>query len=224
MKRINVVLADDHSVVREGLHALLKSESDINVVGVAENGVQAVEMAERLRPDVVVMDMAMPQLNGMEATRQIREKVPGTRMLILSAYSNPACVEQVIALGASGYMVKNASISSLAEAIRQIASGVRFFDPSVAPAEQKAPLSAARKRQQGETCLSLTPRESDVLKLIAEGLLNKQVADRLNISAKTAEKHRYSLMRKLNIHDTAGLTRYAIASGVGENSQAAAVG
>ncbi|MEI7902862.1 MAG: response regulator transcription factor [bacterium] len=217
MKKITVVLADDHSVVREGLQMLLQAEDDMQVVGQAETGSQAVELAQRLRPDVVVMDIAMPLLNGLNATRQIRQSVPDTRVLILSAYSNPSCIDQVVALGAAGYLIKNASIRILAQAIRQVIKGVPFFDPSIVPPVscEKATRSTHEELLR-ESGITLTPREASVLQLIADGFLNKQVADKLGISAKTAEKHRYSLMKKLGIHDTAGLTRYAIASGVSE--------
>jgi len=221
MKKITVLLVDDHSVVREGLHAILQAESDIKVVGQAETGVEAVEKTESLRPDVVVMDIAMPLLNGLEATRQIRMKTPETRILVLSAYSNPACVEQVLALGATGYLIKKSSIHSLALAIRQVHKGERFIDSYVAAsftAEPENKTAHARPGDSRDVCL--TARETEVLRLIAEGLLNKQVAAQLGISAKTSEKHRYSLMEKLGIHDTAGLTQYAVAAGLTDNTRA----
>ena len=151
MKKITVLLVDDHSVVRAGLHALLQAETDIQVVGQAETGVEAVELTGKLRPDVAVMDIAMPLLNGLEATRQIRAKTPETRILVLSAYSNPACIEQVLALGATGYLIKKSSVHSLAQAIRQVHKGERFIDPYVEasftpePEKKKAPPAAAGK-------------------------------------------------------------------------------
>lgn len=217
MKKITVLLADDHSVVREGLQALLQAADDIQVVGQAETGVEAVELAERLRPDVVVMDIAMPLLNGMEATRQIREKVPEARVLILSAYGNPSCIEQVLSLGATGYLIKKASIHILAHAIREVYKGTPFFDPSIDVALIRTPAKTEVQDRMGEVRGAvLTSRETEVLRLIVNGLLNKQIAAELGISAKTSEKHRYSLMEKLNIHDTAGLTQYAIAAGLAE--------
>jgi len=217
MKKITVLLADDHSVVREGLQALLQAESDIKVVGQAETGVEAVQMACHLRPDVVVMDIAMPLLNGMEATRQISERLPATRILVLSAYSNPNCVEQVLTQGAAGYLIKKSSIHILADAIRQVHQGDRFFDPSIDPATIPDPAKKRVRDLQHETRgAALTARETEVLILTTQGLLNKQIAAELGISAKTSEKHRYSLMEKLNIHDTAGLTQYAIAAGLTE--------
>mgnify|MGYP001767651021 CR=1 FL=1 len=214
MKKITVLLADDHSVVLEGLRALLQAEDDIQVVGLASTGAEAVEQAGRLRPDVVVMAIAMPQLNGMEATRQIRASVPEARILILSAYSNPSCIGQVLALGAAGYLIKKPSINILAQAIRKVFQGERFFDPSIDASLIPAPVKAAVRTRANASGAALTPRETEVLQRIAEGLLNKQIASELGISAKTSEKHRYSLMEKLKIHDTAGLTQYAIAAGL----------
>lgn len=217
MNKITVLLADDHSVVREGLQALLSAESDIRVVGHAETGVQAIELVESLRPDVVVMDIAMPQLNGVDATKHIRAASPATRVLILSAYSNPACIEQVFQLGAMGYLVKKTSVLVLAAAIREVFKGNRYTDPSITlPAVPKrAQAVSATARGDGRES-ALTSREIDVLKLTVKGLVNKQIAAELGISAKTSEKHRYSLMDKLGIHDTAGLTRYAIELGLVE--------
>lgn len=218
-KHIAVLLADDHSVVREGLHALLQAEPDLRVVGLAATGAEAVEQAARHRPDVVVMDIAMPVMNGLEAARRIRAQVPGARILILSAFDNPSCVEQVLALDAAGYLVKKTSIHILAQAIRRVHAGETFFDPSLDPALFRAKGRGANGQgQPNPRPPALSARETEVLQLIAEGLLNKQIADRLGISAKTSEKHRYSLMDKLNIHDTAGLTRYAIAAGLTENN------
>jgi DNA-binding NarL/FixJ family response regulator len=219
MKQITVLLAEDHTIVREGLRRLLESDEDMDVVGEAANGRQAVEMARKLRPAVVVMDIAMPLLNGLEATRQIRRAVPGIKVLILSAHSDEAYVEQVITMGASGYLIKQTSSHFLSEAIRTVHSGKTFFSPSVNKQLEnhyrKSNDRAGMVKKQDER---LTSREMEVLQLIAEGQANKQVASELNISVKTVEKHRQRLMEKLNIHDTAGLTRYAISSGIIESS------
>jgi DNA-binding NarL/FixJ family response regulator len=219
LRRITVLLAEDHTVVREGLRTLLEAEGDIKVVGEAETGRQAVELARKLRPSVVVMDIAMPVLNGMEATRQILKSVPGTKVLILSAHSDDAYVEQVTALGAAGYLLKQTSAHMLSRAVREIQKGNTFFSPSIArrldnhyePSPERGKL---RKKQEAR----LSSREAEVLQLIAEGEANKRIAAELGISVKTVEKHRQSLMEKLNIHDTAGLTRYAIAAGIIESS------
>lgn len=218
-KPITVILADDHTMVREGLRALLDIESDIEVVGEAENGREAVEMAARLCPDVLVMDIAMPLLNGLEATRQILKSNPGTKIFILSAHGDDAYVSKAMSIGASGYLIKQTAAHVLPEAIRQIHRGGAFFSPSIA----KRLMDIRNKtRQNGDqragSDFNLTSRESEVLQLIAEGKANKQTAAELHISIKTVEKHRQSLMSKLNIHDTAGLTRHAIATGVIESS------
>jgi len=216
---ITVLLAEDHMIVREGLRTLLEAEGDIKVVGEAETGHQAVELTRTLRPDVVVMDIAMPLLNGLEATRQIRKAVPGTKVLMLSAHSDDAYVEQVIALGASGYLLKQTSAHVLAQAVREVHKGNTFFSPAIARRMHKRdePSPDHRERTRKKDA-RLSSREVEVLQLIAEGQANKQVAAELGISVKTVEKHRQRLMEKLNIHDTAGLTRYAITAGIIESS------
>jgi DNA-binding NarL/FixJ family response regulator len=217
--RITVLLAEDHEIVREGLRKLLEAERDIEVVGEAATGRQAVALTRKLRPAVVVMDIAMPLLNGLEATRQIRQAVPATKVLILSAHSDEAYVEQVSALGAAGYLIKQTSAHFLSQAIRAIQKGDSFFSPSIAKQHggncQKASDRVGLVKKKGDR---LSSREAEVLQLIAEGQANKQVAAELGISVKTVEKHRQRLMEKLNIHHTAGLTRYAITAGIIESS------
>ncbi len=216
--RITVLIAEDHEIVREGLRNLLNAETDFEVIGEAGTGRQAVEMARKLHPDVVVMDIAMPLLNGLEATRQIRQTVPGIKVLVLSAHSDDAYVQKVTALGASGYLIKQTSFRFLSEAIRAVCQGRTFFSPSIAGAMQhRSPAAADRKGRTRSLPCSLSSREMEVLQRIAEGGANKQIAAELGISIKTVEKHRASLMRKLDIHDTAGLTRYAIAAGIIES-------
>lgn len=219
MKSIRVLLADDHTVVREGLRSLLDAEADIEVVGEAETGRQAVQLAGKLSPEVVVMDIAMPLLNGMEATRQILKLAPATKILILSAHGDDAYVEQVMAIGASGYLLKQSSAWILSKAIREVHAGHTFFSPTIARCRQKNSAHHADSGNGGVyKAACLTSREREVLQLVAEGLANKQVAAELDISIKTVEKHRQRLMEKLAIHDTAGLTRYAIAVGIIESS------
>lgn len=215
---ITVLLADDHTVVRQGLRRLLEDEVDIEVVGEASSGHDAVELATTLRPAVVVMDIAMPRSNGLEATRRIRETVPDAKVLILSAHADDAYVERVMEMGAAGYLIKQTSAHCLAEAIRKVWKGDTFFSPAVAQRYRKLhktePDRKGRPKTKGG---NLTPREMEVLQRIAEGDANKQIAAALDISIKTVEKHRDHLMRKLDIHDTAGLTRYAIAEGIIES-------
>ncbi len=216
---ITVLLADDHRIVREGLRRLLEFERDIEVVGEAATGRQAVAMTAKLRPDVVVMDIAMPRLNGLEATRRILKTDPEVRVLILSAYSDDAYVEKVMELGAAGYLIKQSSARCLTEAVREIRKGKTYFSPAVARRRTQLRQESPNSRVPSRSAVArLTPRESEVLQLVAEGAANKQVAGALGISIKTVEKHRNNLMRKLDIHDTASLTRYAIAAGVIESS------
>ncbi|HBA84150.1 MAG TPA: DNA-binding response regulator [Verrucomicrobia bacterium] len=219
MKRITVLLAEDHMIVREGLRKLLESESDIEIVGEAATGRQAVEMTRKLRPSVIVMDVAMPLLNGLDATRQIRQIIPDAKVLILSAHSDDAYVERATALGASGYLIKQTSAHFLSEAIREVQKGNAFFSPSIAKRfRRQNQKSLDRKGRPKAKAALLSSRETEVLQLIAEGEANKQIAAELGISIKTVEKHRDHLMRKLDIHDTASLTRYAIAAGLVEST------
>ena len=218
-KPITVLLAEDHMVVREGMLKLLEVECDIEVIGEAATGRQAVEMTEKLHPAVIVMDIAMPHLNGLEATRQIRQVVPDAKVLILSAHSDDAYVETAMALGAAGYLIKQTSAHCLSEAIREVRKGNTFFSPAIATRYHKRhQASLDRKGRSMPKVTRLSSREVEVLQLVAEGDANKQIAAELGISIKTVEKHRDHLMRKLDIHDTAGLTRYAIAAGIIESS------
>ncbi len=219
MKRITVLLVEDHQIVREGFRALLKHESDIEVVGEAETGRQAVAMVKKLCPAVVVMDIAMPLLNGLEATRQIRKAVPDTKVLILSAHSDDAYVEQAAELGAAGFLLKQTSSPNLATAIREVQRGNTFFSPAIAKVlNSRVRKSVDREGNVSQKNNRLSSREIEVLQLIAEGKPNKQVAAELGVSFKTVDKHRQHLMAKLNIHDIAGLTRYAISQGIIESS------
>ena len=219
MKRITVLLAEDHEIVREGLRALLEHEDDIEVIGEAQTGRQAVKLTGKLRPDVVVMDIAMPLLNGLEATRQILQTRPAIKVLILSAHSDDAYIEQIVALGAAGYLIKQTSHDVLSRAIREVQKGKTFFSPSISKRlnhhyEKSSDRIGLLKTKDDQ----LSSRETEVLQLVAEGNVNKETAAELGISIKTVEKHRQNLMKKLNIHDTAGLTRYAIATGIIESS------
>ena len=216
---ITILLAEDHVIVRQGLCALLNADKNFRLVGEARNGREAVEMTLTLKPDVIVMDIAMPILNGLEATRQILTANPAAKVLILSAHSDEAYIERMSMAGVSGFLEKQTSAEILTKAIKEVAKGHTFFSPSIAkrmgnnpggPRDRDGMLKANASR--------LTSREAEVLQLVAEGAANKQVAAALGISIKTVEKHRQHLMDKLDIHDTAGLTRYAIASGVIESS------
>jgi DNA-binding NarL/FixJ family response regulator len=217
MNKIKVLLAEDHTFVREGFRKMLELESDFEVVGEADNGRQAVALAKKLRPDVVMMDIAMPQLNGLEATRQMLKFDPAIKVVMLSAHSDDAYISEATNSGASGFLIKQSSAQSVCHAIREVQKGNSYFSPSVAKrlrdhniTSKDSSLLASGKQ--------LSSREMEVLQLIAEGKANKQTAGELGISIKTVEKHRENLMAKLDIHDTAGLTRYAIATGIIESS------
>ena len=214
MKLVSILLAEDHAVVREGLRSLLEATGEFKVVGEAETGIEAVALAGKLQPDVIVMDIAMPGLNGCEATRQIVARNPAARVLALSAHSDEEYVARLIAVGALGFMEKESKGALLLRAIREVGSGKPFFSPNIT---RRLLRNQQQAREQGLTEGSrhnvLTSREEEVLQLVAEGAANKQIAVRLGISIKTVEKHRQKLMDKLDIHETAGLTRYAITSG-----------
>ena len=212
-------------MMREGLRMLLELEKDLQIVGEAEDGRQAVAQVKKLRPAVVLMDIAMPLLNGLEATRQIRKDFPDTKVLILSAHSHDAFIKQVTELGAAGFLLKHTSSAVLATAIREVQKGNTFFSPSIArrlPAGD--PKSLNRGGQPKNKGSHLSSREVEVLQLIAEGQGNKQVAAELGLSFKTVDKYRQSLMGKLNIHDIAGLTRYAMAEGIIESNDRGIIG
>jgi DNA-binding NarL/FixJ family response regulator len=218
MKKIGVLLADDHAVVRQGLRALLEAEGDIAVVAEAENGRQALAQAKKFMPDVVVMDVAMPGMNGLEATRQIVRNVPSSKVLVLTSYGDDDCVTQLLEAGATGYLVKQTAAADLLKAIREVHHGNAFFSPSIAKRLRQQEGEALASGQPAGRTARLTSREAEVLQLVAEGYANKQIAAELCISIKTVEKHRQQAMNKLNIHDIAGLTRYAMAKGWVERS------
>jgi len=219
MKKITVLLAEDHMVVREGFRKMLELEADLEVVGEAQDGRQAIALAKKLRPDVVLMDIAMPQLNGLEATRQLLKVFPAAKVLMLSAHSDDAYVKNSTASGAVGFLLKQTSAHDVCRAIREVHQGRPFFSPSITRHFQRLnpPLSGHAGALDAKVA-QLTSREMEVLQLIAEGKANKQTADALGIGIKTVEKHREHLMQKLDIHDTAGLTRYAISAGIIESS------
>lgn len=219
MKRISVLLAEDHNVVREGIRSLLELERDIEVAGEARDGRQAVLAARKLRPAVVVMDVAMPDMNGFEAARQILRALPATRILALSAYDDDAYVDELIGIGVSGYLLKHSSAKVLVAAIRAAVAGNTYFSPRIAKRLRARTTEAIdRNGVPRRRKTVLTRRETETLQLVAEGQPNKLIADALRISVKTVEKHRHNLMAKLDIHSTAGLTRYAIGAGVAERA------
>lgn len=206
---ISIVLADDHTIVRKGFRLLLEHEPDISVLGEAATGRDAVDMALKLRPTMVLMDIMMPELNGFQATQRLRLMDDSIKVLILSMYSSQDHVHQVIQSGASGYLLKHCAPRDLVSAVREVARGKTYFTPAVSKQ-----VLEFRKRYKSERGSVLTTREFEVLQMVAEGKTNKEIGGGLFISVKTVEKHRQRLMDKLGIHDVAGLTRYAIARGI----------
>ena len=219
MKQISVLLAEDHMIVREGFRKMLELEDDLEVVGEAKDGRQAIALAKKLRPAVILMDIAMPLLNGLEATRQVLRAVPTTKVLMLSAHSDDAYVKTATESGAVGFLLKQTSAHDVCRAIREVHQGKTFFTPSISKRQARLhPRTSDRNGMVHKQAAQLTSREMEVLQLIAEGKANKETASELGIGMKTVEKHREHLMQKLDIHDTAGLTRYAISAGIIENS------
>jgi len=205
--------------VREGFRKMLELEGDFTIVGEAQDGRQAVAMVKKFKPAVVLMDIAMPRLNGIEAVRQILKDFPATKILMLSAHSDDAYVSTAIEAGAVGFLLKQTYAHEVCRAIREVAAGKTFFTASIARHfDRLNPQLSNRTGKLNTKAVQLTSREMEVLQLIAEGKANKEVAAELGIGIKTVEKHREHLMQKLDIHDTAGLTRYAIGAGVIESS------
>ncbi len=219
MNRISVLIVDDHTLVREGLVMMLGLEPDLEVAGQARDGREAVATATELRPAVVLMDIAMPGLNGLEATRQMLKALPSIRIVLLTAHCDDAYVKSAVESGAAGFLLKQDSAKDVCRAIREVHRGGIFYSRSIARrfTRLNPPKADRSGRMQGKRDLLLTSREAEVLQLIAEGKANKETAAELGISIKTVEKHRGNLMVKLDIHDTAGLTRHAIAAGVIES-------
>ena len=206
-------------MVREGFRRMLELEDDFEVVGEVKDGRQAVVLAKKLRPEVVLMDIAMPLLNGLQATRQLLKALPNTKVLMLSAHSDDIYVKSATDSGAVGFLVKQSSTHDVCQAIREVQKGKTYFSPSVSMRLNRLnPQSPDRTKMLKNKVTELTSREMEVLQLIAEGNANRETAAELGIGIKTVEKHREHLMEKLDIHDTAGLTRYAIEAGVIESS------
>ena len=209
MKRIRVLLADDHAVVRQGFKMILGAQPDMEIVGEAGNGREAVELAEHLRPDVVVMDVAMPELNGIEATRRLASSVPHARVVALSMHKDSVYVREILRAGARGYLLKDSVAADLVSAIRAVASGEGYLSPAVS----NAVLDDYRRHVTNPIDL-LTSREREVLQMLAEGKTNKEIAVVLNLSVYTVDAHRGRIMEKLNVHSINELVRFAVRNGL----------
>jgi len=223
MANITVLLVDDHNIVRDGLKALLTAEGDITILAEAQTGREAVLLTEKHRPAVVVMDLAMPRLNGCEATRQVLKAVPSTKVVVLSTYSDDEHLHQAISAGAAAYLLKQTAGSDLVKAIREVAKGNAYFSPAIAKRLREETIQPSPQQQETEAAkpdVELTQLEAEVLQLIAEGYANKQIAAELGLSVKTVEKHRQQVMQKLDIHNIAGLVRHAVEKGIIESNLA----
>jgi len=216
-KKIGVLVADDHAIVRSGIVSLLSLSTEFEVVGEAENGRDAIDLTIRKEPDVILMDIGMPILNGLEATRQIKKLAPHVKVLVLSGYDNDEYILQVIQCGANGYILKSSFIEDLYAAIRSVNNGQAFFSPSVSKIIIDSYVnrpSSSSKAGHKKPLRPLTSREREILQLIAEGHLHQQIAERLSISVRTVDTHRNNIMKKLDLHDTASLVTYAIKNGI----------
>jgi two-component system response regulator NreC len=210
MEKIRVFLVDDHTVVRQGLRRILESDDEIEIVGEAGDGRTAIDLVQKLRPHVVVMDVAMPELNGIEATRQILKRVEGAKILVLSMHGDDVYVRQALKAGARGYLLKDSEDLDLIKAVKAIRAGGSFFSPPVSKVVLSGYLGDKAEGAEEDGVARLTDREREVLQLIAEGKTNKEVAHALSVSVNTVETHRKHIMEKLDLHNTAELVRFAI--------------
>ena len=216
-KPISVLLVDDHAMVRDALAMVVTAEKDMRVVGQAADGREGIEKAAKLKPDVITIDLAMPNLNGIEAVRHIKRASPEVKVLVVSGHEEDLYIEHALEAGVDGFLSKNAAADTLARAIRDVKAGKKVFSPAVLQRLAQYEKGAGDGQLHRKQTAKLSERETEVLQLIAEGHPNKAIAADLGISMKTVEKHRAHLMTKLNIHDTAGLTRYAIFLGLVES-------
>jgi len=212
MKKIKILFADDHAIVRDGLRLLFKSEPQFTIVGEASNGVEALELIAKHKPDVAVLDISMPKLNGIEAAKIIKDKYPGTKVLILTIHENEEYIQQMILAGADGYVVKNAEKKEIFDGVRSVAQNETFFSPTVSKVLLEGLIKRTRNKEtvENDNYNKLTKREIEVFQLIAEGLTSKQISQKLFLSISTVNSHRMNIMKKLDIHDIASLVKYAI--------------
>jgi DNA-binding NarL/FixJ family response regulator len=214
MRRVRILLADDHTVMRAGLRSLLERHPNFEVVGEAGDGREAVDLAASLAPDVVVMDVAMPKLNGIEAARQIVSQHPPTAAIILSMHSDETYVMRALKAGARGYLLKDSAEADLIRAIQVVSEGKSFFSPAISKMLAEDYVRLLEQKGIQDTYELLTPREREILQLLAEGKTNKEVASLLNLSLYTVETHRTHIVQKLNLHSTAELVLYAVRKGI----------
>jgi len=216
-EKIRVLLADDHTILRAGLRIMLNAQVDISVVGEASDGRQAISETARLSPDVVIMDITMPDLNGIEATKQIKKAMPEVKVLMLTMHENDGYLFQSLRAGASGYMMKESADTELIQAIRAVQGGRFYLSPAAQSMMVGDYLQRVKAGEEKDSYNDLTEREREILKLVAEGLTNNQIAERLVISPKTVDTHRTHVMDKLNLHSRAELVKYAMRRGLLED-------
>lgn len=214
---IHILLADDHTILRAGLKMMLNAQPDMEVVGEAQDGRQALHEAQRLHPDIILMDITMPDMNGIEATKQVKKYLPEVKVLILTMHENEEYVFQALRAGASGYMLKEAADTDLINALHVIQSGNFYLSPTAQSVMVGDYLQRVRAGEEKDSYSSLTEREREILKLVAEGFTNNQIAERLVISPKTVDTHRTHIMDKLNLHSRAELVKYAMRRGLLED-------
>jgi two-component system response regulator NreC len=215
--KIRILVADDHTILRAGLRMMLNAQPDMEVIGEAQDGRQALQEAQRLQPDVILMDITMPDVNGIEATRQIKRVLPDVKILVLTMHEHDEYVFQALRAGASGYMLKEAAATDLITAIHVIRSGQFYLSPTAQSVVVGDYLQRVRTGEERDSYSTLTEREREILKLVAEGHTNNQIAERLIISPKTVDTHRTHIMDKLNLHSRAELVKYAMRRGLLED-------
>ena len=213
-QKIKLLLVDDHPIVLDGIKSHLSAQEEFLVVGDAANGDEAIRQARLLHPDIVLMDISMPYMNGLEAVTILRRKVPKAKILVLTMHDNREYISQIVRSGARGYVLKDTSPAELVRAIKMVHNGEVFFSPAVSRVVLEELIDGGQKKSGPTGVGNLSEREREVLELIAEGYSNKEIANRLGVGVRTIETHRERIMRKLNIHSVAGLTKFAIAKGM----------
>lgn len=212
--KYRIVIAEDHTILREGLRALLSSSLDFEIVGEAEDGREAIRCVEKLRPHLVLTDLSMPRMNGMDAIREIKKKCPETKILVLTVHKTEEYILATLQAGADGYLLKDSTHSELLMAVKHLLSGKHYISPGISDKVLDGYLEGRKTLKTRTSWETLTQREREILKLIAEGYRNKEIAEELCISVKTVEKHRSNLMEKLDLHNVQALTAYAIEKGL----------
>ena len=213
MRKIKIMIADDHTIIRQGMRKLFEAYPELQIVGESQDGEEAVELVKQLLPDLIIMDISMPGLNGLEATRQIKKRFPETKILILTMHAEKEYIFKILQSGASGYLLKGSAIDELVTAIHAVDRGESYLSPPISKSIIEDYVGGGPKSRGALRSQPLTTREREVLQLIAEGHTSKRIATRLSLSSKTVETHRSHIMQKLNIHNAAGLIRYAIQKG-----------